>query len=88
MPPEFTLMPRFKSINFYQNKPKIKLFLQKNKIKFFECVAPRPKWSQAKLSDPRNSPYPPFQTYGYASDTRRVLLILPVFESFYENLLS
>ena len=35
MPPEFSLMPRIKSINFYQNKPKIKLFLQK-KI-FFEC---------------------------------------------------
>ena len=25
-------MPRFKSINFYQNKSKIKLALQKNKI--------------------------------------------------------
>ena len=32
MPPEFSLMPRFKSINFYQNKPKIKLVLKKNKI--------------------------------------------------------
>ena len=29
-------MPRFKSINFYQNSPKIKLFLQKN-AKFFVC---------------------------------------------------
>ena len=28
-------MPRFKSINFYQNKPKIKLFLPK-KIFFFD----------------------------------------------------
>ena len=27
-------MPRFKNINFYQNRPKIKLFLQKN-AKFF-----------------------------------------------------
>ena len=35
MPPEFSLMPDFKSINFYQNKAKIKLFLQK-KIIFFE----------------------------------------------------
>ena len=29
MPPEFSLKPDFKSINFYQNKAKIKLFLQK-----------------------------------------------------------
>ena len=29
MPPEFFLIPHLKSINFYQNKPKIKLFLQK-----------------------------------------------------------
>ena len=42
MPPEFSLMPRFKSINFYQNKPKIKLVLQK-KV-FFGCggVPPYP----------------------------------------------
>ena len=32
MPPKFSLKPDFKSINFYQNKAKIKLFLQK---KFF-----------------------------------------------------
>ena len=29
MLPELYLMPRFESINFYQNKPEIKLFLQK-----------------------------------------------------------
>ena len=34
MPPEFSLKPDFKSINFYQNKAKLKLFLQK-KNKFF-----------------------------------------------------
>ena len=34
MPPEFSLMPNFKSVYFYQNKAEIKLFLQKNK--FFE----------------------------------------------------
>ena len=32
MPPEFYPMPHFKSINFYQNKPKNQLFLQKNEI--------------------------------------------------------
>ena len=30
MPPEFSLKLDFKSINFYQNKAKNKLFLQKN----------------------------------------------------------
>ena len=30
IPPEFSLMPDFESINFYQNKAKITLFLQKN----------------------------------------------------------
>ena len=29
MPPEFSLKPDFKSINFYQDMAKIKLFLQK-----------------------------------------------------------
>ena len=32
MPPKFSLMPRLKIINFYQNKPQIKSFLQNNKI--------------------------------------------------------
>ena len=32
MPPEFFLKSDFKSINFYQNKAKIKLFLQKKII--------------------------------------------------------
>ena len=35
MPPKSSLMPCLKSINSYQNKPNIKLFLQK-KIKFLE----------------------------------------------------
>ena len=34
-PPEFSLKPDFKSINFYQNKAKSKLFYKK-KIIFFE----------------------------------------------------
>ena len=32
MPPKFSLMPRLKSINVYQKKPKIKLILRKTKI--------------------------------------------------------
>ena len=40
MPPEFSLKPDFKSIDFYQNKAKIKLFLQKKKI-FFERLGLR-----------------------------------------------
>ena len=37
----FSLMPRFKSINFYENKAKIKLFLQINKI--FQMLGLRPQ---------------------------------------------
>ena len=35
-------MPRFKNINFYQNRLKIKPFLQK-KYKIFECWGLRPQ---------------------------------------------
>ena len=53
-------MPRFKSINFYQNIPKIKLFLQKI-AKFFMCwrLRPRPLFLQrlgALLPGPQNIP--------------------------------
>ena len=59
VPPEFSLMPCFKSINFYQNKPKIKLVLQKNKI-FWVLGASSPdlKWPPAELPDPQTSFYP------------------------------
>ena len=62
MPPEFSLMPRFKNINFHQNKPKIELFLQK--IKFFEYWGRIPQTLNgfrrigAEFPDPRNSPFP------------------------------
>ena len=62
VPPEFSLMPRFKSIIFYQNKPKIKLFLQK--IKFFECWGLPSQTHQWPPVDgvgsprPRNRPFP------------------------------
>ena len=70
MPPEFSLMPRLKSINFYQNKPKIKLFLQKNK-KFQVTSIRAPK--------PQIQPLHPLQVSGYVPDARRVLLILQRF---------
>ena len=50
--------PRFKSIIlFYQNSPKMKLFLQKN-AKFLSAGAspPDPHWPPA--ADPQNSPPP------------------------------
>ena len=77
MPPEFSLTPDFKSINFYQNKAKIKLFLQK-KINFFERWGLRtqtPQWypaERAELPDPRKSPSP-LQISGYSSDIKRVM---------------
>ena len=83
LPPEFSPMPRFKSINFYQNKSKIKLYLQKNKI--FRVLGAPPSDCQRPPADeggaariPNTAP-PPLQISGYAPDTRRVLLILPSF---------
>ena len=43
-------MPRFKSIIFYQNKPKIKLFLQKN-AKFSSAGASAPSAPGPQASD-------------------------------------
>ena len=42
MPPEFSLMPRFKTINFYQNKLKIVIFAKKNFFSSDGSSAPRP----------------------------------------------
>ena len=42
MQPEFFLMQVSKSLNFYQNKPKIKLFLQKKNVLCAGGSAPRP----------------------------------------------
>ena len=45
MPPKFSLMLRLKSIIFNQNKPKIKLVLQKNKIfRVLGALSPDPQW--------------------------------------------
>ena len=52
-------MLRFKSINFYQNKPKIKLVLQKNKIfRVLGAPSPDPEQPPTELPDPQNSLYP------------------------------
>ena len=62
-------MPRFKSINFYQNIPKIKLFLQK--MQNFLCAegsAPRPPCLQRLAALP-----PDFG--GFAPDPQNSLSI-------------
>ena len=46
-------MPHFKSINFYQNRPKIKLFLQNKHKKIFE------RWGLRPLT-PRATPFADF----------------------------
>ena len=79
MPPEFSLMPGFKSINFYQNKPNIKFICKKTS--FFRALGaphPDPQWypaDRAELPGPRNSPFP-LQIFDYSPDIKRVLLIL------------
>ena len=52
MQQEFSLMRGFKSFNFYQNKLKIKLFFQKNKI-FRVLEAPPPMASHGWGEAPR-----------------------------------
>ena len=79
-------MPHFKSNNFYQNRPKVKLFLQK-KYKIFERwgSAPRPPMASGRWwnsSQTLNTAPPPLQISGYAPGTRHVLLILASLESY------
>ena len=81
-------MPRFNSIKFYQNRPKIKLVFVKNRQNFRALGAPPP--------DPRKSP-PPLQISGYAPEFNDVFALLifmspefslkPDFKSinFYQN---
>ena len=81
-------MPRFNSIKFYQNRPKIKLVFVKNRQNFRAMGVPPP--------DPRKSP-PPLQISGYAPESNHVFALLifmppefslmPDFESinFYQN---
>ena len=61
-------MPRFESIDFYQNIPKIKLLLQKN-ANFFVCWGlcpqiPVPPAAWGFAPDPQN--IPPLRISGYA----------------------
>ena len=54
-------MPRVKGINFCQNRPKIRLFLQKN-AKFLSVggYIPKPpclRWLGTRPPDPRNRPH-------------------------------
>ena len=81
-------MPRFNSIKFYQNRPKIKLVFVKNRQNFRALGAPH--------SDPRKSP-PSLQISGYAPEFNHVFALLifmppefflkPDFKSinFYQN---
>ena len=82
-------MPRFNSIKFYQNRPKIKLVFVKNRQNFRALGAPPP--------DPRNSPPPPNADFWPALESNHVFVQLifmppgfslkPDFKSinFYQN---
>ena len=56
-------MPRFKSINCYQNIPKIKLLLQKN-AKFFSGLCLRPQLPAAEGFAPRPPQHPSITNFG------------------------
>ena len=63
-------MPRFESINFYQNIPKIKLFLQKNE-NFLVCWGLRsqtPCLQELGASPPDPQNIPPLRISDYAPD--------------------
>ena len=60
-------MPRFNSIKFYQNRPKIKLVFVKNRQNFRAPGAPP--------LDPQKSP-PPLQISGYAPESNHVFALL------------
>ena len=68
-------MPRFISINFYQNKPKSKLFLLKNKIfRLLGAPPPDPQLfpgEEPKIPDARNRPFLHIRFLG----TRRILYV-------------
>ena len=73
MPSDLSLMPRFKSSKFYQNKPKIKLYLLKNKIfRVLGALPPDPQWPPVDKSGaprPQKHPLPPLLISGCAPDT-------------------
>ena len=54
-------IPHFKSINFYQNRPKIKLFLQ---IQIFRAMGAIPET------------VPPLQISGYVPESNHVFVLL------------
>ena len=80
LPPDFSLMPRRKSINFYQNNPKIKLFCKtKIFLRVLGALIPDPNGLRRSSQTLRTQSLSPLQNSGYAPDPRRVLLILPSF---------
>ena len=74
-------MPHFKSINFYQKRPKLKILLQKNtKFSSAGSSTSRPPCSRrlgAFPQDPRNSPLtPPLQISDYAAESNHFFALL------------
>ena len=77
-------MPRFKSIIFYQNSPKIKLFLKKN-AKFLSAgnFAPRPPCLRrlgALPPDPHTQP--PLRISAYVPGNFVLFVVICVFVGF------
>ena len=85
-------MPRFKSINFYKNILKIKLFTLKN-AKFFVCWGLRPRNPVHPAAGgfapdllppaaggfaPSPPKHPPLRIFGYATDFLTVVMLFCV----------
>ena len=89
MPPKSYLMLRLKSSIFYQNKPKIKLLLQKENFSSAGVFAPRPPMASGGApKPPEHSPSPHYRFM----ITRLILDVccsyIQVLESYNEKFLS
>ena len=84
-------MSRFKIINFHQNKPKIKFFLQKKIFSSPVGFASSPPMAFSGASRLQKQPLPSLQISGCAPDSKRVqlrcCLYFQVIESYNEKLL-
>ena len=73
-------MPHFKSINFYQNRPKIRIFLRKS-TKFSSAGGSTPRFScppaaRSFSSRPLSTVLPSFHIFGYVSESNVFALLI------------
>ena len=78
----------FKSIIFYQNKSKVKLFLKKIFFQYWGLCSQTPRWPPAELQDPRTQPLPHCRTLAMRLILNLYCSYFQILESYNEKLLS